>query len=79
MSGLAWSMPRRTVFDPARGVLIVEWPLAGGARLHLAANFGDAPLEALAPPVGRVLHTEGEAGHNRLGPWSGIWTLEGPA
>jgi len=56
--------------------LSVEWPLAGGARLRLAANFGDAPLEALAPPAGRVLHTEGDAGHNRLGPWSGIWTLE---
>jgi maltooligosyltrehalose trehalohydrolase len=59
-----------------RGVS-VDWPLAAGARLHLAANFGDAPLEALAPPPGRVIHTEGEAGHNRLGPWSGIWTLEG--
>jgi maltooligosyltrehalose trehalohydrolase len=57
--------------------LTVEWPLAGGARLRLAANFGDAPLEALAPPPGRVIHTEGEVAHNRLGAWSGIWTLEG--
>jgi len=57
--------------------LTVEWPLAGGARLRLAANFGDAPLQAMAPPAGRVIHSEGEAGHNRLGPWSGIWTLEG--
>ena len=61
----------------APGGLEVQWPLAGGARLHLAANFGDAPLEALAPPPGRVIHTEGAADHNRLGPWSGIWTIEG--
>jgi 1,4-alpha-glucan branching enzyme len=57
--------------------LTVEWPLGGGARLRLAANFGPAPLEAIAPPVGRVIHAEGDAGHNRLGPWSGLWTLEG--
>jgi malto-oligosyltrehalose trehalohydrolase len=57
----------------------VEWPLAGGARLKLAANFGGEPLQALAPPTGRVLHVEGEAGANHLGAWSGIWTLEGPA
>jgi maltooligosyltrehalose trehalohydrolase len=57
--------------------LVVEWPLAGGARLKLAANFGDEPLEALAPPTGRVIHIEGDAAHNQLGPWSGIWTLEG--
>jgi maltooligosyltrehalose trehalohydrolase len=57
--------------------LTVEWPLGGGARLRLAANFGDTPLQALAPPVGRVIHIEGDAAHNRLGPWSGIWTLEG--
>ena len=49
---------------------------SGPARLRLAANFGGAPLEALAPPTGRVIHTEGEVGHNRLGPWSGIWTIE---
>ena len=59
--------------------LTVEWPLGGGARLRLAANFGDAPLEAIAPPAGRVIHSEGDVGHNRLGPWSGIWTLEGSA
>jgi 1,4-alpha-glucan branching enzyme len=59
--------------------LQVQWPLGGNARLHLAANFADKPLEALAPPPGRVIHTEGEAAHNRLGPWSGVWTLEGAA
>jgi 1,4-alpha-glucan branching enzyme len=57
--------------------LSVEWPLAGGSTLRMVANFGDGPLEAMAPPPGRVIHTQGEAGHNRLGPWSGIWTLEG--
>jgi maltooligosyltrehalose trehalohydrolase len=56
--------------------LMVEWPLGGGARLRLAANFGDAPVEAMTPPAGRVIHTEGETGRDRFGPWSGIWTLE---
>jgi hypothetical protein len=55
---------------------MVEWPLAGGARLRKAANFGDAPVEAMSPPAGRVIHTEGETGRDRFGPWSGVWTLE---
>ena len=56
----------------------------------LAAFVLIAAVPAFAdqePPaqVGRVsfiegtlaFHTEGEAAHNRLGAWSGIWTLEG--
>jgi maltooligosyltrehalose trehalohydrolase len=55
--------------------LQVEWRFADGTRLAAAANFSDRPLEAFAPPSGTVIHTEGEAGHNRLGAWSGIWTI----
>jgi maltooligosyltrehalose trehalohydrolase len=55
--------------------LEVQWRFADGTQLTVAANFADAPLEAFAPPPGEVIHAEGEAGHNRLGPWSGIWTL----
>jgi len=57
--------------------LAVDWVLGDGARLHLRANFGDAPLEGVARPAGIVLHGEGDpAQGNGLGPWSGIWSLE---
>jgi 1,4-alpha-glucan branching enzyme len=64
-----------------RGVA-VDWVLGDGARLHLRANFGDAPLSGVPPAAGEVLHTEGVVGNaspgrgGMLGPWSGAWTLE---
>jgi malto-oligosyltrehalose trehalohydrolase len=55
--------------------LRVDWTLGDGSALHLRANFGDAPLEADAPP-GRVIHAEGRFESGRLGPWSAVWALE---
>ncbi|MGE5792442.1 MAG: malto-oligosyltrehalose trehalohydrolase [Bacteroidota bacterium] len=55
------------------GGLAVRWTLGDGARLHLAANLGDAPGRLAAPP-GRLVHaTERDA---PAAPWSVIATLE---
>jgi maltooligosyltrehalose trehalohydrolase len=54
----------------------VHWVLGDGARLHLTANFCAAPSAQAARPAGTVLHREGTAGGDSLGPWSGIWTIE---
>jgi malto-oligosyltrehalose trehalohydrolase len=58
------------------GGLAVDWNLAGGARLHLRASFGDEAVPF--PPVpGEVLHVEGApARAGALPAWSGLWTLE---
>ena len=57
--------------------IAVDWTLGDGARLHLRANFGAAPLGPLPPAPGEVLHTEGDCGSAEgLGAWSGLWTLE---
>ena len=53
-----------------------SWTLADGARLHLRANFGDAPVR-LARGPGAPLHLEGDPPDARgFAPWSGAWTLE---
>jgi hypoxanthine phosphoribosyltransferase len=45
-------MPRRTVFDPARGVLIVEWPLFGelsrGLALKVARGYSPDVVVGIA-------------------------------
>ena len=57
--------------------LAIDWDLAGGARLRMRANFGDAPLDALDAAPGRLIHSIGiQADGSGLGPWSGAWTLE---
>ena len=55
----------------------VDWTLGDGARLHLRANFGDAPLAAMSRAPGEILHAEGDAGRPQgLPAWGGVWTLE---
>ena len=61
----------------ARG-LTVSWRFADGARLHLAANLGDAEVVALdragAAPV-TLYETRAPADGGRLGPWEVRWGL----
>jgi malto-oligosyltrehalose trehalohydrolase len=62
------------------GALAVHWTLGDGARLHLAANFADAPA-SLPLPAGTVLYASdplpaGVLTGNVLAPWSVIVTLE---
>jgi len=55
--------------------LRADWDLGDGSRLHLRANFGDAPLDAGTPPGG-VIHTVGKHDGARLGSWSAVFALE---
>ena len=55
--------------------LRADWDLGDGSRLHLRANFGDAPLDAGTQP-GRVIHTVGKLEDARLGSWSAVFALE---
>ncbi|HET7728950.1 MAG TPA: malto-oligosyltrehalose trehalohydrolase [Usitatibacter sp.] len=69
----------RAIFKVVGGTgLAIDWDLPDGSRLRMRANFGDAPLEALDPASGDVLHAEGGATAQGpgVGPWAGIWTLE---
>jgi maltooligosyltrehalose trehalohydrolase len=50
--------------------LALTWPLGEGARLHLLANLGPAPLTGAALPAGLCLyHSEG-VGPDELAPWA---------
>ena len=72
-------------------VMSVEWPLPGGARLHLIANLSASGATVDAMPMGRCLFAEpvgvgsGERpadrhGATHLPPWSVHWLLhEGAA
>jgi maltooligosyltrehalose trehalohydrolase len=58
------------------GGLAVDWKLAGGARLHLRANFSGEPCAGMPAAPGAIVHVEGalrDAGH---APWTGAWSLE---
>ena len=57
--------------------IAVDWTLADGARLHLRANFGTAPVH-FPLPEGELLHSEGEPPGAGLGAWTGAWYLEAP-
>ncbi len=58
--------------------LAVDWTLGDGARLHLRANWSEAPAPQVQPGPGVLLHSEGGLGPGRaLPPWGGVWTLEG--
>ena len=60
----------------APNAISVDWTFQGGERLHLRANFDDAPCR-LPPAPGRVMHAEGPPPVDlTLAPWSGAWSLE---
>jgi 1,4-alpha-glucan branching enzyme/maltooligosyltrehalose trehalohydrolase len=62
----------------AERALSAEWRLADGARLTLAANLDDRPLEAAAPLAGKILastHDDGEP-HREWPRWYVAWALE---
>ena len=58
------------------GLVVVDWTLGDGSRLHLRANLADSP--AASPGAqGELLHQEGTGlAGGKLGAWSGTWTLE---
>ena len=58
-------------------VVLVDWVLGDGSRLHLRANFAGKDASGVERTPGVILHTEGQVPDGSgLGPWSGIWTLE---
>ena len=58
----------------------VQWRLGDGSRLRLLANFGDAAVNGVAPPSGRLLHATGNAAEEYAGgslpAWSVLWFLD---
>jgi len=58
--------------------LAVDWTLGDGARLHLRANFSEAPIAALPAAPGKRIHAQGEPRDGTWPPWSGAWSLEAP-
>ena len=56
----------------------VEWRLAGGHTLRLAANLTGSPAGGFELASGRRLWLEGEADDTTLGPWSLVFSLIGP-
>jgi malto-oligosyltrehalose trehalohydrolase len=60
------------------GGVSVDWTLGDGSILRLRANFSAEPAGRLRPGAGATIHTEGDCSATAgLGPWSGVWTLEG--
>ncbi len=80
-------VPRLARMTPAGGFelvgasgLAVDWTLGDGSRLHLAANFGAAPLAGVPLRGGEILFaSELAPQHGALAAWSAVWRLEGPA
>lgn len=58
------------------GGLKVQWDLAHGSRLHLAANLWHQARGFFGKAMGDVLWTEGSASDEELGPWSVRWSVE---
>jgi maltooligosyltrehalose trehalohydrolase len=57
--------------------IAVDWTFHDGATLRLRANFSDAPARGVPAAPGEALHATGRHDAGELGPWSGVWTLEG--
>jgi malto-oligosyltrehalose trehalohydrolase len=55
--------------------LMVDWILAHGARLHLAANLGKDSLMNLPVPPGEIIYATPEIS-NEAPAWSVVWSLE---
>jgi malto-oligosyltrehalose trehalohydrolase len=62
--------------------LTVQWHMASGGSLVLAANLGARPVAVPRSPAGRVIHecgiaTARAAGEKRFPPWSVVWSVTG--
>ena len=55
----------------------VTWAMGDGSRLRLRLNLSEQAQWGLPPPESRLLRREGEAGPDRLGPWSLDFSLSG--
>ena len=54
----------------------VEWRLARGVVLRLAANMSGTPRVGFVAPAGRRLWLEGSVGEGQIGPWTVLWSIE---
>lgn len=64
----------------APGAFTIQWTLARGARLHLAANLCVQPTAGFSPAPGRLIWQQGPPMANgTLGAWSVNWSVSGPA
>lgn len=73
LGGLNRSCGTTRIIGPA--AFTVDWELAGGARLTLAANLCNVAREGFAEAQGRVLWETGANSSGVFGPWSVRWTL----
>lgn len=62
-------------YDPGAGHVKVEWRLADGSRLFLAANLSAEPVQNEAPGLGAPFFALGDVEQNILPPWSVGWWL----
>jgi hypothetical protein len=72
---------RRTASNP-EGAFAVEWPIRGGAMLHLVCNLNGRAVPAIGQSAGRTLFTthpeaEGAEARRELAAWSVTWRLDG--
>lgn len=76
LHGIAESCGEYQVVGP--GALAIRWWLAGGAKLHLAANLCVRATSGFPPTAGRMIWQEGsQENGGTLGPWSVTWRIEG--
>jgi malto-oligosyltrehalose trehalohydrolase len=75
LRGIAGNSGHYEIIDDL--AVVVRWTLGDGAQLALSANLKEAPSANFAPPLGRVIWSEGAVDSGRLQPWSAIWTLDG--
>lgn len=74
LRGLVCSCGHAEVIGP--GALTVRWTLAGGQRLHLAANLCGSETGGYPAVPGEEFWLEGWAHDGVLGPWSVRWSIE---
>jgi malto-oligosyltrehalose trehalohydrolase len=62
--------------EPNAAAVAIDWPLAGGGRLHLRANLGN---DGLSPDIratdARKVFSLGSANSGKLSPWSVFWSI----
>jgi malto-oligosyltrehalose trehalohydrolase len=76
LRGLVSNCGRYEMVGPGR--LKVEWELAGGVKLLLAANLCRQPCGVFGAVAGEVVWVEGSAADGELGAWSVRWAISKP-